>query len=114
MTWIQLVLEHVLLIGFAGLTRLLARPLQRLGLGAVVAPATSLSTGQGFKGGPSKGHGLRRLVAGGSGGIAGGGVFEFEWPVAKHALSLAVVYLAKVVLSNISFAYVSSHASCGG
>ncbi|GME26152.1 Myo-inositol 2-dehydrogenase [Neofusicoccum parvum] len=108
MTWIQLVIEHVLLIGFAGLTRLLSRPLQRLGLGGVVAPAAPLSTGQGFRG-PAKSHGvlagLLRLVGSGSGGIAGGGIFEFEWPVAKHAVPLAVVYLAKVVLSNISFAY---------
>ncbi|KAL1644912.1 hypothetical protein SLS58_003983 [Diplodia intermedia] len=99
MTWIQLVLEHILLIAFASLTRLLSRPLQRLGLGAVVAPAMPLSSGQGFRG-SAKQHGR-----GGSGGIAGGGIFEFEWPVAKHALLLAVVYMAKVVLSNISFAY---------
>ncbi|OJD30303.1 myo-inositol 2-dehydrogenase protein [Diplodia corticola] len=99
MTWIQLVLEHILLIGFAGLTRLLSRPLQSLGLGSVVAPATPLSGGQGFRA-SAKQHGR-----GGSGGIAGGGILEFEWPVAKHVLPLAVVYMAKVVLSNISFAY---------
>ncbi|KAH7057046.1 hypothetical protein B0J12DRAFT_402285 [Macrophomina phaseolina] len=103
-TWIQLALAHVLLIGFAGLTRVLSKPLQKLGLGAVVAPSAPLSCGQGFRG-PAKAHGLLRLVSGGSGGIAGGGIFEFEWPVAKHVLPLAVVFIAKVVLSNISFAY---------
>lgn len=101
MTWIQLVLEHIFLIGFAGLTRLLSRPLQRLGLGAMVAPATPLSSGQGFRG-PARQRG--GLLRGGNGGVAGGGIFEFEWPVAKHVVPLAVVYLAKVVLSNISFA----------
>ncbi|KAK0654279.1 hypothetical protein DIS24_g5399 [Lasiodiplodia hormozganensis] len=105
MTWIQLVLEHIFLIGFAGLTRLLSRPLQRLGLGAMVAPATPLSSGQGFRGPARQRGGLLRLLGGGNGGVAGGGIFEFEWPVAKHVVPLAVVYLAKVVLSNISFAY---------
>ncbi|KAK8157517.1 hypothetical protein BKA80DRAFT_278854 [Phyllosticta citrichinensis] len=107
MTWIQLVLEHIILLGFASLTRLLARQFQILGLGAVVAPATPLSAGSAHR--TAKGHGylagLARWITGGSGGIAGGGLFEFEWSTAKKVLPLAVVYMAKVVLSNISFAY---------
>lgn len=107
MTWIQLVLEHIILLGFASFTRLLAKQFQILGLGAVVAPTTPLSAGSGYR--TAKGHGLLaglpRWITGGSGGIAGGGLFEFEWSTAKKVLPLAVVYMAKVVLSNISFAY---------
>lgn len=108
MTWIQLVLEHIILLGFAAFTRLLARQFQILGLGAVVAPSTPLSAaGSGYRT-TAKGHGLLagllRWISGGTGGIAGGGLFEFEWATAKQVLPLAVVYMAKVVLSNISFA----------
>ncbi|KAF2135902.1 uncharacterized protein K452DRAFT_280857 [Aplosporella prunicola CBS 121167] len=109
MTWIQLILAHILLIWFSSLTRLLARPLQRLGLGAAVAPSTPLSAGSPGSRGAARTTGLLasilRRLPGGSAGIAGGGVFEFEWRVARQALLLAIVYLAKVVLSNISFAY---------
>jgi hypothetical protein len=45
-----------------------------------------------------------RWLSTGTGGIAGGGVFEFDRQVAKQVLPLAVVYVGKVVLSNISFA----------
>ncbi|KAG9791101.1 hypothetical protein KCU95_g6059, partial [Aureobasidium melanogenum] len=41
----------------------------------------------------------------GSGGIAGGGLFEYQRSMAKHVFPAAVVFLGKTVLSNISFAY---------
>jgi hypothetical protein len=37
------------------------------------------------------------------GGIAGGGIFEFDREMAKKALPLALVFIGKVLLSNISF-----------
>ena len=40
----------------------------------------------------------------GSGGVAGGGFFEFDYQVAKQVLPLAVVFCFKVLLSNVSFA----------
>jgi hypothetical protein len=39
-----------------------------------------------------------------SGGIAGGGFLEFDRSVALDVAPLAVVYVGKVVLSNISYA----------
>jgi hypothetical protein len=39
------------------------------------------------------------------GGIAGGGLFEFDLQIAKLVLPCAVIFVAKVVLSNLSFAY---------
>lgn len=38
-------------------------------------------------------------------GITGGGIFEFDWSAIKTVMPLAVVYVGKVLLSNISFAY---------
>lgn len=45
-----------------------------------------------------------RWMTNGSGGIAGGGLFEFDLKVAKQVLPLALVFCLKVVLSNFSFA----------
>ena len=45
-----------------------------------------------------------RWLTNGSGGIAGGGLFEFDWQVAKQVLPLAIIFCFKVVLSNFSFA----------
>lgn len=40
-----------------------------------------------------------------NGGIAGGGFFEFDLEVAKIVLPCASIFVAKVLLSNLSFAY---------
>lgn len=106
-TYLQLLLTHVLLIGFASLTRGLANPLRRLGLGAAVAPAYPIApAGGAFRTSNKKPSVLQcgRWLANGSGGIAGGGMFEFERHVAKQTLPLAIVFVLKVLLSNISFA----------
>jgi hypothetical protein len=47
---------------------------------------------------------IGRWLSHGSGGIAGGGLFEFDMQVAKQVLPLAVVYVVRVLLSNFSFA----------
>ncbi|OCK84661.1 hypothetical protein K432DRAFT_389366 [Lepidopterella palustris CBS 459.81] len=109
-TYIQLILTHILLIGFASLTRGIARPLRASGLSAAIAPSLPAAPpGGGFRG-QSKGSRIPFLAFGrwlsnGTGGIAGGGIFEFDSEVAKQVLPLAVVYVGKVVLSNLSFAY---------
>lgn len=107
-TYLQLLITHLLIIGFASLTRGLSRPLHRLGLGAAVAPSTpSTSPGGGFRGAgkktslPSQ---FFRWLSNGSGGIAGGGLFEFDQKIARKVLPLAGIYIGKVVLSNLSFA----------
>ena len=43
-------------------------------------------------------------VTNGQGGIAGGGLLEFELQTALLILPLAVVFFAKILLSNLSFA----------
>jgi hypothetical protein len=106
-TYVQLVLTHVLLIGFSSLTRGLASPLRRLGLGAAVAPAIPVAPhGGAFRNTSTKSGAARflRWLSNGSGGIAGGGLFEFDYSIAKQVLPLAVVFVVKVLLSNFSFA----------
>jgi hypothetical protein len=107
-TYVQLVLTHILLVGFSSLTRGLGRPLRKLGLGAAVAPAFPVApAGASFRNPPKPQSTPLRIVkwlTNGSGGIAGGGLFEFDWQVAKQVLPLAVVFCFKVLLSNVSFA----------
>ncbi|KZM25712.1 uncharacterized protein EKO05_0006046 [Ascochyta rabiei] len=107
-TYLQLILTHLLLVAFSSLTRGLASPLRRLGFGAAVAPAIPIAP----IGGAFRSVNIRtgvarflRWLTNGSGGIAGGGLFEFDFCVAKHVLPLAAVFVAKVLLSNFSFAY---------
>tara|TARA_R110002003_G_scaffold25_13_gene1233 strand:- start:7803 stop:8192 length:390 start_codon:yes stop_codon:yes gene_type:complete len=106
-TYVQLVLTHVLLVGFSSLTRALDRPFRWLGLGPAVAPSFPVAPQEWAYRGGNKKHILRsigRWLSHGSGGIAGGGLFEFDWQVAKQVLPLAAVFVVKVVLSNFSFA----------
>jgi hypothetical protein len=109
-TLFQLAITHVLLVLMAGLTRLLTRPFRHLGFNAAIAPSHStggsVSLGGGLRGNYQifrLAVRLKRLLLGGS-GIAGGGVLEFDWRIARQVLPLAVVFVAKVVLGNLSFA----------
>ena len=106
-TYVQLVLTHVLLIGFSSLTRGLSSPLRRLGFGAAVAPAISVAPQGGTFRSVNARSGVARFLrwlSNGSGGIAGAGLFEFDYNIAKQVLPLAVVFVVKVLLSNFSFA----------
>lgn len=113
MTLIQLIITHLLILGFASLTRGLSRPLNKLGLGYVVAPSEAYTRGSRptrYRGGlrhKSAWANIMRWLTHGSGGVAGGGLFEWQWQTAKHLLPVAVVFTAKIVLSNLSYAYVS-------
>ncbi|KAF2760205.1 hypothetical protein EJ05DRAFT_483973 [Pseudovirgaria hyperparasitica] len=101
-TYIQLIITHILLVVSASLTRALAGPLRRIGLGGIAAPGLpALSNNPSYRSGKSS-FAYRWLI-GGSGGIAGGGLFEFERAAAMHVLPLAAIYVGKVMLSNISF-----------
>lgn len=107
-TYVQLILTHMLLIAFSSLTRGLASPLRRLGFGAAVAPAIPVAPQGGAFRSTYKVSAIGRFLrwlSNGSGGIAGGGLFEFEYNTAKQVLPLAIVFVFKVLLSNFSFAY---------
>lgn len=107
-TYLQLILTHILLIGFSSLTRGLGGILRKLGLGAAVAPAYPVAPPGGSFRAPNKQQStiarFAQWLTNGSGGIAGGGLFEFDLQIAKQVLPLAIVFCSKVVLSNFSFA----------
>ena len=105
-TYIQLIITHILLLGSASLTRGIARPLRRLGFGAAVAPSLPASPPGGFRAAGKNRIPILQFgkwLSSGTGGIAGGGIFEFDSKVARQVLPLALVYVGKVVLSNFSF-----------
>ncbi|KAH7135759.1 hypothetical protein B0J11DRAFT_479712 [Dendryphion nanum] len=107
-TYIQLILTHILLVGFSSLTRVLNSPLRRIGFGAAVAPSYPVApAGGAFRGSRKQPSILNfgRWLANGQGGIAGGGLFEFDRKVARQVLPLAIIFVVKVLLSNFSFAY---------
>jgi hypothetical protein len=115
-TYVQLILTHILLVGFSSLTRAISGPLHKLGLGAAVAPAMSVAPQGGAFRSPPRNSALARFtrrLTNGSGGIAGGGLFEFDSNTAKQVLPLAVVFVVKVLLSNFSFACVSPASPIG-
>ncbi|KAG9960203.1 hypothetical protein KCU61_g6783, partial [Aureobasidium melanogenum] len=111
LTLLQLCITHLFLLGFAALTRGLAGPLQTIGLGHMVAPSQAYNKGNRptrYTGGlktKSVFSNISHWFLHGSGGIAGGGLFEYQRNTAKHVFPAAVVFLGKTVLSNISFAY---------
>ena len=111
LTLLQLCITHVFLLGFAALTRGLAGPLRSIGLGAIVAPSQAYNKGNRptrYTGGlktKSIFTNISHWFLHSSGGIAGGGLFEYQRDTAKHVFPVAVVFLGKTVLSNISFAY---------
>ncbi|KAF2716848.1 hypothetical protein K431DRAFT_316250 [Polychaeton citri CBS 116435] len=110
-TLLELLIAHAMMVSFARFTQL-ARPLLfALGLEMAIAPSEPYQRvrgPQGFRRAQQRitfWAKVRRVIFPGSGGIAGGGLLEFEWRTAKQVIPLAVVFFAKVLLSNISYAY---------
>lgn len=109
-TWMQLIGTHFWLLLSASLTRALANPLRSLGLSVIVAPSHPASSRPPTYrvGRLSLNSRFASFFFTPSGGIAGGGLFEFDRKIAWTVLLLAVIYAGKVVLSSVSYAYVES------
>ena len=105
-SYAQLIITHILLILVSSLLRFSSNPLHFIGFGAAVPPSQPAAPqGGAFRGNKKPGiHAFARWLSNGSGGIAGGGLFEFDFQIAKQVLPLAVVFIVKVLLSNFSFA----------
>ncbi|EUC44493.1 hypothetical protein COCMIDRAFT_98082 [Bipolaris oryzae ATCC 44560] len=106
-SYAQLIITHLLLILVSSLLRFSSNPLRFIGFGAAVPPSQPAAPqGGAYRGGRKPGiSAFARWLSNGSGGIAGGGLFEFDLQIAKQVLPLAVVFVARVLLSNYSFAY---------
>jgi hypothetical protein len=108
-TLIEMLIAHGCLLLSAYITRWVSPCLNSSGFSGGVAPSRPLQSpsAAGFRGGKDAGfwdH-VSRWTAYKTGGIAGGGLFEFDLQIAKLVLPCAVIFVAKVVLSNLSFAY---------
>jgi hypothetical protein len=102
-TLFEMLITHCFVLLSAYITRWTSPWLTTAGLSGMIAPSGALSSSSspGFRGqGPT-----RKWTANSWSGIAGGGFFEFEWPVARQVLPVAIVFVAKVALSNLSLAY---------
>jgi hypothetical protein len=108
-TYIEMLITHGFVLLSAYITRWVSPWLMQAGLSGMVAPSRPLqsSASPGFRGQSKRGFAgkISQYMTTRSGGIAGGGLFEFDWPVVKQVLPVAIIFVLKVSLSNLSFAY---------
>ena len=107
-TLLEMLITHGFVLLSAYITRLASPWLISAGLSGMIAPSHPASTSGGFRGQGKSTAGwgsMSRWTSSFSGGIAGGGLFEFDLQVVKQVLPLAIIFVAKVTLSNLSFAY---------
>jgi hypothetical protein len=109
-TLLEMLMTHFWITLSAYITRWVSPWLASSGCAGGIAPSRPLqsTSAPGFRG-QGKTIGFRASVARWSqhhtGGISGGGFLEFDWQVAKIVLPCAVIFVGKVCLSNLSFAY---------
>ncbi|KAF4624257.1 hypothetical protein G7Y89_g13913 [Cudoniella acicularis] len=110
-TLFELLIAHCFILLSAYITRWVSPWLTSAGVSAMIAPSRPLqpqTSSPGFRG-QQKNLGtlgsIARWTSSFSGGIAGGGLFEFDMAVVKQVLPVAIIFVAKVSLSNLSFAY---------
>ncbi|KAH7346201.1 hypothetical protein BKA65DRAFT_272816 [Rhexocercosporidium sp. MPI-PUGE-AT-0058] len=108
-TLIEMLMTHCWILLSAYITRWVSPWLITAGLSGGIAPSRPLqSPSPGFRGlGKNTGFlsSISRWASYHTAGIAGGGFFEFDYQVVKTVLPCAIIFVAKVCLSNLSFAY---------
>lgn len=102
-TLIEMIMTHFWITLSAYITRWVSPWLVSSGMSGGIAPSTSLQANNapGFRG-QAKKSSIPQFL---KGGIAGGGFFEFELKAAKTVLPCAIIFVAKLCLSNLSFTY---------
>ncbi|TVY62800.1 GDP-fucose transporter [Lachnellula suecica] len=109
-TLIEMCMTHLWVLLSAYITRWVSPWLTSAGVSSMIAPSRPLQSSSpgGFRG-QQKPVGLlgsiTRWTSSFSGGIAGGGLFEFDLAVVKQVLPVAIIFVAKVCLSNLSFTW---------
>lgn len=94
---LEMLITHGCLLVSAYITRWISSSLKTAGLSGAIAPSKPLQ---------SSAAGIHaKWPAYRMGGIAGGGIFEFDLQVAKTVLPCAVIFVAEVFLSNLSLAH---------
>ncbi|CZR68776.1 uncharacterized protein PAC_18675 [Phialocephala subalpina] len=109
-TLIEMLMTHFWITLSAYITRWVSPWLISSGCSGGIAPSRPAQSpsSPGFRGqGKSQGFlgAVLKWASYHTGGIAGGGFFEFDLKVAKTVLPVAIIFVAKVCLSNLSFAY---------
>ncbi|CAL3969550.1 unnamed protein product [Diplocarpon coronariae] len=108
-TLIEMLMTHCWILLSAYITRWASPWLVTAGLSGGIAPSRPLHSPSSPELRGGKKHGFLATVSRWSsyntGGIAGGGVFEFDAQVVRTVLPCAIIFVAKVSLSNLSFAY---------
>ncbi len=106
---IEMLITHVCLLVSAYITRWISSSLKTAGLSGVISPSKPLqSSAAEIRGGKNVEwlKSVSKWPAYRTRGIAGGGIFEFDVQVAKTVLPCAVMFVAKVFLSNLSLAHI--------
>lgn len=100
-SFIELFSTYLLLWALASLTRILSPYIAGAGLAGMVSPTAGSSQSilrgtrrQGFLG-----------IFTGTGGIAGGGLLEFDLTVARQLLPVTIVFVLKVLFSTLCLGY---------
>jgi hypothetical protein len=109
-TFFEMLITHGFVLLSAYITRLASPWLISSGLSGMIAPSHPLQSlnAPGFRGQGKNTGGwgsVSRWTSSFSGGIAGGGLFEFDFQVVKQVLPVAIVFVVKLSLSNLSFVY---------
>ncbi|RKF77169.1 putative gdp-fucose transporter protein [Golovinomyces cichoracearum] len=104
---IELLITHFFVLLSANITRWFSPFLISCGLMGGIAPTRPLkvSSPAKFRNGSMLLGSFMSWIQKKDGGIAGGGLFEFDLEVAKMVLPCAFIFVSKVCLSNLSFAY---------
>lgn len=101
-TLFELIITHLFVLLSAYITRWVGPWLANAGVAGMIAPSGALPSGPGLG---RESAASRKRTSNRFNGIAGGGFFEFEWVVAKQVLPVAIIFVAKVALSNLSFSF---------
>ncbi|KAI6247842.1 GDP-fucose transporter 1 [Erysiphe necator] len=106
-TFMELLITHFFVTLSAYITRWVSPWLVSAGLSSGIAPSRPLKIASpiGFRSGSRLLAPIKIWLQKNEGGIAGGGFFEFDPEVARLVLPCASIFVAKICLSNLSFAY---------
>ncbi|KAL2059760.1 hypothetical protein VTL71DRAFT_10144, partial [Oculimacula yallundae] len=104
-TLIEMLMTHCWILLSAYITRWVSPWLITAGLSGGIAPSRPLQSSPGFRAAGKNTGFVSSILRYQTGGIAGGGFFEFDLQLVKTVLPCAIIFVAKVCLSNLSFAY---------
>ncbi|CZS96927.1 hypothetical protein WAI453_010244 [Rhynchosporium graminicola] len=106
-TLFEMLMTHWLILLSAYITRWVSPWLIAAGLSGGIAPSRPLQSQSppGIRGLGKNASFFSSITRSHTSGIAGGGILEFDLQVVKTVIPCAIIFVLKVSLSNLSFAY---------